>query len=652
MTRTTRDVLVGFLAAGLAMFAALQLGGSAPAKAPPNIPDPGRFVGWAVPSVTVLTELSVVALVGFLMVAVFLLPGSRDDVEGLAVDAVRLARRWAIVWSLASLALFVLTVSDVFGRPLGSLNWILVSSLAFETSLGRALLIQSLAAALLALALGWTLSVRPLALILGASIGSLIPVALTGHASSAASHDLATTSLFLHISGVTVWMGGLAALAWVAIRGSKRLDEAVARYSTLALWAYVVVAASGIANASVRLLDWSDVFGSPYGRLVVGKALAIVLLGVFGWSQRRRIMVAGGRFLPLAISELMVMAATVGLAVALSRTATPASDKVVTTAEDLIGGPMPPPPDVMHLMWGWAPTGVGLAVVGLGTALYVKSVLVLRSRGDSWPVGRSISWGLGMLVVYWAAVGGLAEYSHVLFSAHMVSHMMLSMVGPIFLVLGAPMTLALRTLPGPRRPGEVSPRAMLLAFLHSRFSRFVTHPLVGPVLFTGSLYGLYFTGAFEGLMGSHWGHAAMQLHFIGVGTLYYYVLIGVDPSPRRLAPIVRFGLLLVTVPFHAFFAIGIMSDSSVIAGGYYRAIDRPFRTDLLADQYLGGGIAWAMGEIPLVLVMLAILVAWYRSDAREAKRYDRSESRTGDEQLEAYNARLRDLAEHGKRRDP
>jgi cytochrome c oxidase assembly factor CtaG len=279
-------------------------------------------------------------------------------------------------------------------------------------------------------------------------------------------------------------------------------------------------------------------------------------------------------------------------------------------------------------------------------------VWALRRRGDAWPLGRTISWLLGMLVIAWATFGGLGVYSHVLFSAHMASHMLLSMVAPIFLVLGAPMTLALRTLPGPRQPGEVSPRAMLTAFLHSRLSRFLTHPLIGPALFIGSLYGLYFSGAFETLMRNHWGHPVMELHFLAVGVLYYYVLIGVDPAPRAIPPIVRFGMLLVTVPFHAFFAVSVMSAHEVFAGDYWRSLDRPFRTDLLADQYLGGGMAWAMGEIPLVLVMGAILVQWFRTDAREAKRFDRSESRTGDEQLEAYNARLRDLAEHGRRRDP
>jgi cytochrome c oxidase assembly factor CtaG len=395
------------------------------------------------------------------------------------------------------------------------------------------------------------------------------------------------------------------------------------------------------------------VFGTTYGLLVLGKVVALVALGVFGVAQRRRIVSAGSSFLRLATTELFVMAAAVGLAVALSRTPTPVGDRVLQTpAEELIGGPLPPAPTVLRLLWGWSGNGVGLAIVGLGVALYLRGVWTMHRRGDAWPVGRTISWMAGMVVIAWASFGGLGEYSHILFSAHMASHMMLSMVAPIFLALGAPMTLALRTLPGPRQPGDVSPRAMLLSFLHSRFSRFVTHPLVGPLLFVGSLYGLYFTGIFEALMNNHLGHAVMEIHFLTVGLLFYYVLIGVDPSPHKLAPIARFGALLVTVPFHAFFAIAVMSSNTVFALDYWKSIDRPYRTDLLADQYLGGGMAWAMGEIPLVLVMIAILSQWFRSDAREAKRFDRAEDRSDDAALEAYNARLRDLAEHGKRRDP
>lgn len=652
MSRATRLVLTGFGLGVLVMVAALEIGQGAPQPSPPGIPDPGAFVGWALPVATFVSRLCGVAVIGFLLATVFLLPSTRDEAEGLSVTSVHVAGRWAWGWAVTSLAVFLLTVSDVFARPLTDLSPRLVSSLAFETSLGRALLIQAGVAVVLAIACRWTLGLRALALWLGVALAALLPVSLTGHSSSADSHDLATTSLFLHVVGVSLWVGGLVALGWVAVRGSKRLPEAVQRYSTLALWAFGVVAASGVANASVRLVGWGDVFGTWYGRLVVGKVVALGLLAGFGWAQRRRIIRQGSGFLRLMASEVMVMAATIGLAVALGRTPTPASEVVPTRAEELIGGSMPPAPSVSHFILGFEPTGVALAVVGLGFALYLKGLLVLRRRGDAWPVGRTVAWYVGLAVVAWAGFGGLGQYSHVLFSAHMVSHMMLSMVAPIFLVLGAPITLALRTLPGPRRPGEVSPRGMLTAVLHSRFVRLVTHPLVGPALFIGSLFGLYFTPVFGDLMDSHWGHAAMQLHFLGVGALYFYVLVGVDPSPRQLQPIVRFGLLLVTIPFHAFFSIAVMSSNSVIAGDYWRAIDRPYATDLLHDQYVGGSISWAMGEIPLLLVMGAIFVQWIRSDAREARRLDRAADRDEDAELAAYNARLRDLAEHGRRREP
>lgn len=654
MTRASRLVVTGFVTALVIVVAALEFGGGAPHAVPAGIPDPGTITGWGLPITKLVTDFAAVATIGFLVAAVFLLPSSQPSVQGLSVNAVRLAARAAAVWAAATLVLYVFTVSDVFAVPLHrSFHWPLLWSLVSGSATGRGILGQAVVAFLVAVAARWTIGVRPLALILGLALAGLAPISLTGHSASSGSHDLATTSLLLHIIGASLWVGGLAALGWVAMRGSKRLDAAIARYSTLAAWCLAIVAISGATNAAVRLGSFGKLFSSDYGILVLGKILAIVALAVFGLRQRKRIMAQGKGFIKLASSELMLMAMTIGLAVALSRTPTPVPDDLLKTpVEDLLGGPLPPAPTTLRLLWGWSPNGVGLTVVGLCAALYISGVLTMRRRGDAWPVGRTISWFVGLVIVGWATFGGLGVYSHVLFSAHMVSHMMLSMVAPIFLILGAPVTLALRTLPGPRQPGEIAPRQLLLSFLHSPFSKFVTHPLVGPVLFIGSLYGLYFTPIFNALMHSHLGHSAMEIHFLAVGSLYYYVLVGIDPSPRKLQPLLRFGMLLVTIPFHAFFSIAVMSSNTVFAGEYWRFLHRPFRTDLLADQYLGGGIAWAMGEVPLLLVMGAIFVQWFKSDTRESRRYDRSESNNEDRELEAYNAYLAGLQEHGKRRDP
>jgi putative copper resistance protein D len=297
---------------------------------------------------------------------------------------------------------------------------------------------------------------------------------------------------------------------------------------------------------------------------------------------------------------------------------------------------MPGPPTAARLLSGWVPDGFALAFLVLAAALYAAGVLALRRRGDRWPVGRSVAWGLGLAVFAWATVGGLGLYSHVLFSAHMVAHMLLSMVAPIGLVLGAPVTLALRALPGPRVRGEASPRGMLTAALHSRAVRLLTNPLVAFALFVGSLYALYFTDLFPTLMANHLGHVAMEFHFLAVGSLFFWVLVGIDPAPRRLPPIARIVLLFAAMPFHAFFSIALMSTTELLAPGYYRRLDRPYWTDLLGDQHLGGGIGWAMGELPILLVLAAVFVQWSRSDAREASRFDRA----SDDELTQYNARL------------
>jgi putative copper resistance protein D len=158
-------------------------------------------------------------------------------------------------------------------------------------------------------------------------------------------------------------------------------------------------------------------------------------------------------------------------------------------------------------------------------------------------------------------------------------------------------------------------------------------------LFVGSLYALYFTDLFPTLMAHHLGHVAMEFHFLAVGSLFFWVLVGIDPAPRRLPPIARIVLLFAAMPFHAFFSIALMSTTELLAPGYYERLDRPYWTDLLADQHLGGGIGWAMGELPILLVLAAVFVQWARSDAREARRFDRGT----DDELDRYNARLAQL---------
>jgi cytochrome c oxidase assembly factor CtaG/putative copper export protein len=664
------------LVTGSVLVVVLVAGGGAPQPSPAGLPDAGPLTGWALPASRLVADLAGITTLGLLLAAAVLLPSPVEQLRWVPYRGVQLAVRAAGVWFLAVAVEILFTISDILGTPVQqALDPVVIRSFVLDIPQGRALAIQALMVVLLAGVARSVLTTR------GASVASVLalltltPPLLTGHSAAAGSHELAVASLLVHVLAASLWVGGLAGLVWAAV-GGDGLRHAVPRFSTLALWCFVTVAVSGVVNAGVRLGSFGPLVTSSYGVLVLAKTAALVVLGGFGWWHRNRTVhqldaraqtSSGARedvrvFVRVAAGELVVMAATVALAVGLSRTPTPVGPVVNTSpAAELLGFSLPPAPTLARLVLGWTPDGFTLALVVLAGLLYAVGLRTLRARGVPWPLGRTVSWYAGLLVVAWATAGGLGLYSHVLFSAHMVAHMLLSMVAPIGLVLAAPVTLALRTLPGPRVPGELGLRQLLLAVLHSWPVRILTQPLVALTLWVGSLYGLYFTPLFPALMNQHLGHVAMELHFLAVGSLFFWVLVGVDPNPQRWHPLARIGLLVAAMPFHAFFSIAIMSSATLLDGTYYAALHRPYSVDLLADQQLGGGIGWALSEVPILLVVAAIFVQWVRADHRESRRLDRTADRaqervlrgdageaTADEpdELTRYNAYLAALADH------
>ncbi len=276
--------------------------------------------------------------------------------------------------------------------------------------------------------------------------------------------------------------------------------------------------------------------------------------------------------------------------------------------------------------------------------MYLTAVLRLRRRGDDWSRGRTLSWLLGCTVLLFTTSSGVGRYMPAMFSMHMAAHMLLSMLTPILLVLGAPVTLALRALPAAGRDEPPGLREWLLAALHSRVSRLLTNPIVATVLFITGFYGLYLGGIFDAVAGSHAGHVLMNVHFLLSGYLFYWVVIGVDPTPRPISPLAKVGVVFASLPLHAFFGVVLMSMRNVLGVSFYRSLQLSWHTDLLGDQRLGGAIAWSAGEVPLVIVMIALLVQWSRSDRRTARRLDRAADRDDDADLAAYNAMLAELA--------
>lgn len=207
---------------------------------------------------------------------------------------------------------------------------------------------------------------------------------------------------------------------------------------------------------------------------------------------------------------------------------------------------------------------IGCAVA---LALYGYGVVRLRRRGDGWPVNRIVLFVIGVLSIALVMCTRLNDYGMVMFSVHMVQHMVISMVSPILLLLGAPVTLALRALPVAGR-GRTGPRELLLKLLHSRYMKVVTHPVFTIPLFIASLYGLYFTPLFDFLMESKTGHIAMMVHFLAVGLVFFWPIMGVDPGPHRPGYVMRMLELFAGMPFHAFFGIALMMASQPMVKAY------------------------------------------------------------------------------------
>ncbi|MEX3736650.1 cytochrome c oxidase assembly protein [Mycolicibacterium porcinum] len=644
-------LLAGAVAAGIG---ALSL---ADALTATGLPDPGPITTYGLPFVRAAGEIAAVIAVGSFLFSAFLVAPQTNGVLDVAgYRALRVGSAASGVWTVCAALLVPLTISDVSGQPLldhlGPVDVWSAASLVDVSAAWRWTAILAAAvtiASLPVLRWGWTPA------LLAGSLLTLMPLVLTGHSSSGGAHDLATNSLFVHLVAAALWAGGLLALlahAMRAVAGADGPNTALAarRFSALALWCFVAMAISGVLNALVRI-QLPDLVRTSYGWLLVAKMVALTLLGVLGWRQRRVSLTAlaadpGARspLIRLALTEAALFGVTFGIAVGLGRTPPPPEPRIPSATEVAIGYDFAGPPTVARVLFDWRfDLLFGTAAI-VGAALYLAGVYRLRRRGDAWPLGRTVAWLLGCAVLLFTTSSGLGRYMPAMFSMHMIAHMLLSMLVPVLLVLGAPVTLALRALPTAGRGSPPGPREWLLAALHSKVSQFLTQPIIATVLFVAGFYGLYFGGIFDAAVSNHAAHILMNVHFLLSGYLFYWVVIGVDPTPRPVPHLVKIGMVFASLPLHAFFGVVMMGMQNVLGESFYRSLQLPWHTDLIGDQHLGGAIAWAAGEVPLVIVMLALLIQWRRSDQRTAKRLDRAADRDDDADLAAYNAMLAEMA--------
>ncbi|MSY19823.1 MAG: hypothetical protein F2666_01875, partial [Actinobacteria bacterium] len=425
-------------------------------------------------------ELAGVLSIGLLLSISFL----DKEIKGIISNnlLVRKAKNFIFVWFLLTILFILVQIAYLLEQPLSaSFDLTVIRSYMTQTSIGKSYLIQIILLILILIIPIKKILTSYFLLLL--SIIAIIAPVFQSHGSSSGHHALAIGALTVHVIAISFWVGGLF--------GLTQLDKtqkliALPRFSAMALWSAITVAVTGSATAWTRL-DSITSLQSKYGVITILKIFLTVILIGFGAIHRRWIIKSDfPAIFKLVIAEIIIMFTTIFIGSWLSTVAPPSREVISTPALLITGIPMPDAPTLSKVLLAYDADGLMLSLLIFAVALYIKGVLILSRRGDRWPIGRTISFALGISAVDFATSGGLGVYSHFAFANHMLAHMVLGMIAPIGIVLGAPITLALRTLPAGRDKDERGVRGAFIALLHSKVATFYTNPVVALAIFDGS----------------------------------------------------------------------------------------------------------------------------------------------------------------------
>ena len=611
--------------------------------------DPGAAVALTTAAAQVGAEIGAVLSIGALVHLLFLRTAPAKHLQWLDERfEVRLLRGTSLLWLVCAAALVVLRGMETNGlgfsafaepRAMGYLFQAGTASAPWLVTTGAALVIASGAW----YAHRWTGLLLPLA---AAVLAVLAPV-VTGHVLVGPAHDVGSDAAALQTVAGYAAFGALAVAAVRIASGRLLAPATLTRLLRLTVASLLALVATEAALVPFTLAGSSPTASLTGWFLIArsGLLIALILLTGRSWWRGRRGQLTAQRLTRTLAVAAAVTALWSAVRVAMTRVPPPQYFVPTSISEVFLGFETPLPPTAWALFSQWRPNVLFAALAFLGVAGYLYGVHVLRRRGDRWPPMRTVSWLLGWLVVILATSSGFGRYSGPDFAVHMIVHMALNMLAPGLLVLGGAMTLALRAA-APSRTGDAGLHQWLTWLMHWRGTRVLYHPLLVFTGFIASYYGLYFTSIFGDYMKYHWAHQLMNVHFLIIGYLYYGLVVGVDRMPRPLPHIGKLGYVLAAMPFHAFFGVILMTRKDIIAGEYYRALDLPW-ADLARSQFVGGGVAWAGGEIPLMIVIVVLAVQWARQDSREGRRKDRHLDSGRDTELDAYNQMMQQLAERG-----
>ncbi|WKD58821.1 cytochrome c oxidase assembly protein [Corynebacterium caspium] len=625
-----------------------------------GIPDPGRITTASLPFLRAASWMLVSLGVGSFLASGFLISPRIPDRDNtrllesrLSVDGHIAARTGSISMlfvALIATTMIPITLSDVSGNPL---------SQAIQPG-SWAIAINQVSAAL---AWAWMAGIAALIGICGlfshkwssqpvffvGAILTVIPLGLDGHSASGGDHDWGTNSYLWHLVFLSLWIGGLMALLAHGRRLGPGMALAVQRYSKIALVSVLVMSISGLVNAAIRI-SWEDWFTTTYGWIITTKTALVILLALLGFIHRQHTIPALEKgdtraFHRVSIIEVLLMAATVGVAITMGRTPPPPPrDPNLSIMAVRIGFDLHKAPTFWNVWTTWRFDYLFAVLAILAAVYYLRGLRKLRQQGIAWPLQRTLWFLLGCLSLGLMMTSGMGMNMMALFSMHMVVHMGLSMVVPVFLVLGAPFTLIMAaTKPGP--PGQPGLHEWTQALCSNRLTRAIMHPGVNTVQFVALFYVLYVSPFYEVLVRDHGGHVLMNFVFLISGYLYFWDMIGPDPVPNRRSVPQRLAWLAFSMPFHLYFGVYLMQLNDIIGYNFYSTLGLPWNPDLLTDQKIGGGIAWASGAFPLLVVFGSLFYQWLRDDKREARAYDTKAASDGDTDMAAYNEMLAALSE-------
>lgn len=568
----------------------------------------------------------------------------------LSVDgsiAARTGSFAAICFGLVAIVMIPMVMSDLSGQPfteaLKLQNW----AIAFEqVALAKAWTWVAGFAFITGIAGLFCRTWLAQPLLFAGSIIMTVPLGLEGHSAAGGDHDYGTNSLLWHLVLMLLWVGGLMALIAHARRIGPNMDIAVKRYSIVATYAVIGMAISGVVNALLRM-DFSDLFTTSYGLLVFAKAVGVVVVGMFGLAHRTFTIPKlekdpknSALFTRIAIVEVLAMAAVTGVAISMGRTPPPApeiQDLSVMALE--MGYSLEKEPTLLNVFTMWR-FDLMLGTIGIMLlAFYMYGLVALRRQAKKWNHMRTFWWVLGCITLVVTVSSGIGMNMPATFSMHMVAHMLLSMVVPVFLVLGAPLSLIMEAV-APGEPGRPGLHEWAAVMTDNPLLKFIMHPAVNTIQFIIIFYALYLTPLYNIMVSEHAGHLIMNFVFVISGYLYYWEMIGPDPKPEERTHVSRLAWLTFSMPFHLFFGVYLMQLQVILAEDFYTKLNLPWHVDLAYDQLVGGGIAWASGSFPLIVVFGYLFRGWFREERIVEKNYEARAESTGYADAEEYNRML------------